>query len=111
MTTFKSSLGICGLSQQGAAVYLDVSLASVKDWCRGKSAPPLGVWQMMADLLRRIEAAADHTSAMIDIDEMDRRTMNGIDADSGDDPLPSGADSAAGAMALLMAISDRDHEN
>ena len=108
MTTFKSSLGLCGLSQTGSASYLGVSLASVKDWCRGKSAPPYGVWEMMADLYARIEAAADHASALLDAHQMDKRAANHMQADGGDDPLPDGADFAAGAMALLLAINDHE---
>lgn len=106
MTTFKASLGICGLSQMEAATYLGVSLASVKNWCRGKGAPPFGVWQMMADLYMRIEGSADFASAKIDLGAMDRLMLNNITADCGNDPLPEGAEDAAGAMALLLAIND-----
>lgn len=106
MTTFKSAIYLCGLSQQGAADYLGVSLQSIKDWCRGKSAPPLGIWQMLSGLFRRIEDAADHAAGMLEPAQMDRAAMSNITADDGLDPLPSGADSAAGAMALLLAIQD-----
>ncbi|WP_319413955.1 helix-turn-helix transcriptional regulator [uncultured Cohaesibacter sp.] len=106
MTTFKSALGVCGLSQQEAAEFLSVSLGSVKDWCRGKSAPPLGVWAQLANLYSQIEDAADYASARLDADLMDRRVLNNIEADNGADPLPGGASSAAGAMALLLAIKD-----
>lgn len=106
MTTFKSALGLCGLSQQQAADYLEVSIDSVKAWSRGKTPPPPGVWDQMADLLERIEAAAKHAAAMLEPGGMDRAVMNNIDADSGENPLPAGADGAAGALALLMAIRD-----
>ena len=108
MTTFKSALGICGLSQQGAAEYLGVSIASVKDWSRGKSAPPIGVWVMLADLWGRIEDAGERAAEQITPEDMDRRALNNVAADDGGDPLPDGADSAAGALAVLSAILDRN---
>ncbi len=106
MTTYKSALSICGLSQQEAAVFHGVSLASVKDWCRGRSTPPVGVWEQLSDLYQRIEDAADHASAMLEPGLMDRRVMNNVSADSGDEPLPGSGDMAAGAMALLLAIRE-----
>lgn len=108
MTTFKSALGICGLSQQGAADYLGVSLQSVKDWSRGRSSPPIGVWEMMRDLYERIEDAAVFAVGEIDRETMPRQQMNGIIADCALDPLPEGADGAAGALALLIALGDDD---
>jgi len=106
MTTFKSAITICGLSQKEAANYLDVSISSVKDWSRGKSAPPIGIWEMMAKLYSRIKNASDHTSSLLDPDIMDRAAMNNITADNGEYPMPEDAVSAAGAMALLAAIND-----
>ena len=106
MTTYKAALSICGLSQQEAAVFHSVSLASVKDWCRGRSTPPIGVWDQLADLYERIEAAADHASSMLEPGLMDRQVMNNVAADSGPDPLPGGGDIVAGAMALLITIRE-----
>lgn len=110
MTTFKAAMSICGLSQAEAAEFLGVSIQSVKDWSRGKAAPPPGVWQMLADLYRRIEDAADFAAGQLEPTLMDRRRMNHIAADDGADPLPGGGDLVAGAMALLMAIA-LDDEN
>ncbi|MGB1215733.1 MAG: helix-turn-helix domain-containing protein [Pikeienuella sp.] len=104
MTTFKSALSICGLSQPQAADFLDVALPTVKAWAQGKRSVPGGVWDMLADLYARIEAAADH--AAVELDGVDPRQWGNITADTGDDPLPGGADSAAGAMALLTAVKD-----
>ncbi len=106
MTTFKSAMSICGLSQSEAAEFLGVSIQSVKDWSRGKSAPPVGVWEMLSDLYVRIEGAADFASANLEPGMMDRRVMNNVQADQGDDPLPGGGAHVAGAMALLLAIED-----
>ena len=106
MTTFKASLSICGLSQTEAAEFLGVSLASVKDWCRGKTPPPPGVWDMLADLYARIEAAADCASPNLEPGLMDRRVMNNIAADDGAGPLPGSGDMVAGAMALLIALRE-----
>lgn len=110
MTTFKSALAICGLSQIEAAEFLGVSLATVKSWGSGRNAPPLGVWGMLADLLGRLEEAADDVSTYLEPDIMDRRAMNNVQADDGPDPLPGGGADAAGAMALLIAIRDSNHE-
>ena len=108
MTTFKAAIYLCGLSQQGAAEYLGVSLASVKDWCRGKGAPPFGVWVMMADLFGRIQDAGEGTAEKIEPEAMDRLKLNNVTADDVHDPLPDGADSAAGAYAVLAAIADQN---
>lgn len=106
MTTFKAAIAICGLSQGEAATFLGVSIGSVKDWGRGKGAPPPGVWEMLADLYARIEDASDFASSQIEPGLMDRRAMNNVTADDGADPLPGGGDAVAGAMALLMAVRD-----
>lgn len=108
MTTYKAALAICGLSQQEAAAFHTVSLASVKHWCRGRSTPPVGVWEQLADLYRRIEDAADSASAMLEPGLMDRRVMNNVTADSGPEPLPGSGDAVAGAMALLLAIREAE---
>lgn len=106
MTTYKAALAICGLSQQEAAAFHGVSLASVKDWCRGKGAPPSGVWVDLSDLYRRIEDAADNACADLEPSLMDRRVMNNVAADDGADPLPGLGDMVAGAMALLLAMQE-----
>lgn len=108
MTTFKSAIYLCGLSQSGAADYLGVSLASIKDWCRGKGAPPIGVWIMMADLWGRIEDAGESAAEIIDPESMDRQQLNGVQTDEGSDPLPEGSDTAAGALAIMSAILNRN---
>lgn len=106
MTTFKAAIAICGLSQSEAAEYLGVSIQSVKNWGSGKSAPPIGVWEMLADLYQRVEDAADGACSMIEPDLSDRMVMNNIAADCGDDPLPGRGPDVAGAMALLLAIKE-----
>lgn len=105
MNTFKSSLAICGLSQQQAADFLGVALQTVKHWSSGRNNPPQGVWEMLSDLYRRIEDAADH--AAVELDGVNPRQWGNIQADNGDDPLPSGADAVAGAMALLIAVREQ----
>lgn len=106
MTTLKAAIAICGLSQQEAAEFLGVSIQSVKDWSRGRSAPPIGVWIMLSDLYTRIENAADFASSNLDPGLIARRAMNNIAADQGNDPLPGSGDMVAGAMALLLALAD-----
>ena len=104
MSTFSAALHLCGLSQQQAADYLGVRLDTIKNWSSGRSAVPGGVWGMLADLWQRIEDAADFAAINLDLD--DPATLHNLQADTGADPLPSGADEAAGALALLYALSD-----
>ena len=105
MTTFKSALHVCGLSQQQAADFLGVSIQSIKHWSSGRTQPPGGVWEMLADLFERVQDAADNAADVMSLDGIDPRAWANIEADTGDDPLPEGVNSAAGAMALLMAVS------
>ena len=107
MTTFKSALAICGLSHQQAAEYLDISIQSVKVFSQGKRGAPIGVWALLAALYERIQDAADFASDRMAIGGIDPRAYGQIEADTGDDPLPEGSDSVAGAMALLMAVTDQ----
>lgn len=107
MTAFKSALGVCGLSQTEAADFLSVSVPTVKAWSSGKYSPPLGVWQMLASLFEQIQDAADGAADAMALDGIDPRAWNNIEADIRGHELPAkGALSAAGAMALLMAIAD-----
>lgn len=109
MTTFKYALSICGLSQQEAAEFFGVALPTVKDWSRGSSRPPEGVWRMLASLFGQIQDAADGAADVMQLDGIDPRAWVNLDADLNHDALPvSGALKAAGAMALLMAVADRD---
>lgn len=103
MTTFSAALALCGLTQTTAADYLGVRLDTLKSWSSGRNPVPQGVWQMLADLWARIENAADVASAEINLDDM--RVWANLAADDADG-LPNGADNAAGAMALLLAIND-----
>ena len=107
-TTFSASLQICGLSQQDAADYLDVRLDSVKAWSDGRTSPPREVWRMLADLYLRIEDTADYASSMLEPGLMEDYVLMNIAADSGLDPLPGSADAIAGAMALLIALTESD---
>lgn len=107
MSTFKSSIGVCGLSQAEAADFLQVSIDTVKSWCSGRANPPLGVWQMLASLFEQIQDAADGAADVMDLEGIDPRAFNNIEADITGNELPTGgAARAAGAVALLMAISE-----
>lgn len=107
MTTFKSALNVCGLSQTEAADFLGVQLNSVKKWSSGTLNPPLAVWQMLASLFEQIQDAADGAADAMALEGIDPRAFNNIEADIRHDQLPTrGALGAAGAMALLMAIAD-----
>jgi DNA-binding XRE family transcriptional regulator len=106
MTAFKSSLSICGLSQSEAAEFLEVSIDTVKSWCSGRANPPLGVWQLLASLFEQVQDAADGAADIMDLEGIDPRAFNNVEADIPGNELPaSGAIAAAGAMALLMTIA------
>jgi len=106
MTTFKACLNLCGLSQAEAADFLDVSIDTVKSWCSGRANPPLGVWRLLASLFEQIEDAATGAADVMEIEGIDPRAYNNIEADVRGDELPvTGALDAAGAMALLMVIA------
>lgn len=108
MTAFKSSIGVCGLSQSEAAEFLEVSIDTVKNWCSGRANPPLGVWQLLASLFEQIQDAADGAADVMNLEGIDPRAFNNVEADIPGNELPSlGAIKAAGAMALLMAITDQ----
>lgn len=108
MTTFASVIRLCGLSQREAADFLGVRLDTVTAWSSGRRPVPPGVWDMLADLWRRIEDAADNASADPAIN--DPRALHNLEADD-PDGLPGGAPEAAGAMALLIWLAERDAEN
>lgn len=109
MTAFKSALSVCGLSQQEAADLFDVRLDTVKSWCAGRNNPPGAVWQMLAGLFEQIQDAADGAAEHMALDGIDPRAWGNLEADLTNNPLPNGGPvRAAGAMALLMAIADRN---
>lgn len=111
MTAFRYALMVCGLSQQQAADFLEVGLSTVKDWGSGRANPPKGVWVMLANLFEQIQDAADGAAGVMALDGIDPRAFNNIEADIAHDALPTdGARSAAGAMALLMAITDQTED-
>lgn len=51
----------CGLSQIEAAAFHDVNINTVKSWCSGRSAAPLGVLEELAELYTKINNAAEQT--------------------------------------------------
>lgn len=106
MSTFKSAIAVCGLSQSEAAEFLGVSLDTVKSWCQERRQVPKGVWKMMAELFERVQDAADFAAEHMAENGIDPKAFENLDADNGPDPLPEGATRVAGAMALLMAVAD-----
>lgn len=103
MTTFASAIRLCGLSQAEAADFLDVRLDTVKSWSASRNPVPPVVWQMLADLWRRIEDAADDASLSDAIGDPRAKVNLSVDDDDG---LPGGAVQTTGALALLLAIAD-----
>lgn len=106
-TVFKAALGVCGLSQQEAADFLQVALPTIKDWSRGAAAPPLGVWRQLASLYDQIVAASEAALDTLEISQMDRRALNEISVMASGEMLPTeGAAAAAAAMFLLAEMSN-----
>jgi DNA-binding XRE family transcriptional regulator len=112
VTTFKSALMVCGLSQKAAAEFLNVSENTIKAWCSEKKHdvnPPLGIWRLLASLFEQIQDAADGAADVMDIHGVDPRAYGNIEADIPGRELPTeGSLKAAGAMALLMCIAAAD---
>ena len=108
MTTFKAAIAMCGLSQREAAEFLGVAFDTVKKWCNGTNQPPFGAWVMLADLWMQIQEAGENAAEHIDPESMDRRQLANVSADDPHDPLPVGAVDAAGAVAVLTAIAERN---
>lgn len=73
ITPIAQAIQICGLSQQEAADYLDVSLSTVKSWCSGRRTLPVGVWRELGQLYH------DMRSDINDI--QDRETGFKVDPD------------------------------
>ena len=64
-------------------------------------------WQQLASLFRQIERAADGAADVMDLEGIDPRSFNNLEADLTDDALPTeGSMQMAGAMALLMVLAD-----
>lgn len=106
MSTFKSALSSCGLSRPEAAEYLGVAEVTIDKWAQGRRTVPNGVWQMLADLLVRIQDAAEHAADLMVKEGIPPSAFENIEADLGPDPLPVGAARAAGATALLIALQE-----
>lgn len=107
MTTFKSALGVCGLSQQEAADFFQTRPDTVKSWCTGRRSPPIGVWQQLASLYEQMCLAAEGAAEQMQLEGIDPRAFNNLEADLAGNNLPiTTSMKAAGAMALLMRIQD-----
>lgn len=106
MTTFKHTLQICGLSQREAASFLNVSPSSIDKWSRNQRAVPEAVWQELADLYTQVEEAADRAAAIMQVDGIDERAFQNISADNVGLELPEGSTNVAGAMALMIALTE-----
>jgi hypothetical protein len=105
-STFKNSLSLCGLSQSEAAIFFDVRVDTIQNWCQNKTSPPQGVWEMLAVRMRSILDAADYSADHIDISGIDPRAWSNITVSLGLDDLDQAGEEMAGAMSLLMVIDD-----
>lgn len=111
MTTFKRSIQACGLSQSEAAEFFGVSLQSIKDWCRGRSVPKHGVWEMLSNLYSDIMDSADYGAHVMDAEGVRPEAFYNIESDMDGNDLPNSATrEMAGAVALLIAISEKNLE-
>ena len=103
-TTFAAAIQLCGLSQQEAADFLGVRLDTVKSWSSGRNPPPAGVWAMLAQLWVQIESLAEKASDTMDVNSMTRTDLAEVVVNDSVDPLPGHSNTAAGALAVLLAF-------
>jgi len=107
MSTFKNARILCGLSRADAANFLGVSPETVKKWDQGKTRPPRGVWEMLAERMRAILDSADFAADHMFLEGIDPRAWANITATCGDpDALDAPGKQVAGALGLLMAVDD-----
>ena len=134
MSTFKNARILCGLSRADAANFLGVSPETVKKWDQGKTRPPRGVWEMLAERMRisslqgkirsslsaldskinlvdreldSVKDSADFAADHMFLEGIDPRAWANITATCGDpDALDAPGKQVAGALGLLMAVDD-----
>lgn len=106
--TFKTAIGICGLSQAEAAEFLGVSVATVKHWSSGRRAPPAGVWDMLANLHHQIVTLSQNLRDSLDAQDLAAQDMDDmrLAAERYCDQLPEPALRAAVAAAYLAGRLD-----
>lgn len=105
MSTFRSSISVCGLSSSEAAAFLDVSPDTVKSWCSGRSNPPLAAWLMLGSLFEEMLEAIYEARRRFSLEGIHPRSYNTIEVDLRGFELPAkGSEQAAAAMTFLMAI-------
>lgn len=105
MTSFAAALQLCGLSHREAAEFFVVRRDTVSSWASGRNPVPAGVWVQLAQLFEAIQDAADRAAGLMAADGIDARSWSHIEAALAGEAMPQPAESVAGAMALLMAIS------
>ncbi|MCC0052153.1 MAG: hypothetical protein H6881_09775 [Rhodobiaceae bacterium] len=111
MTTYKACRQLCGLSQQDASDFHQVPIDTVKSWDNGRRNVPVSILLELASLWRQIEDACDGASSSIELGHIDQKYWRNIEADIVGDELPTeGARKAAGAMALLVTLSELSAE-
>ncbi len=107
MTTYKACRQLCGLSQQDASDFHQVSLNTIQSWDTGRRTVPVGAFRELASLWRQIEEACDGAASVIEQGNLDDHQLVNIEADLVGDELPmEGARKAAGAMALLITVAE-----
>ncbi|GHC79252.1 helix-turn-helix domain-containing protein [Limoniibacter endophyticus] len=107
MTSFKTAIAICGLSQKEAAEFFDVSHETVASWCKGRRAVSNGVWNMLAELYEQIQDAADMAADHMAENGILPDALLSIEAETRGNDIPQPAAKAAGVAGLLMAIKDQ----
>lgn len=111
MSTYKACRELCGLSIQDAAGFHQVPIDTIKSWSSGRKSVPVSILLELASLWRQIEDACDGASSSIELGHIEQKYWRDIEADIIGDELPTeGARKAAGAMALLIALSELSQE-
>lgn len=120
-TTLAAALALCGLTPAAAARWLDVEERVLRDWITGRSPVPPAVFRMLGTLYGRMTDAALAASLVATGSGVarDRAIPPPIppptiperaSVDDVDDPYPGHGAVLAGAMAVLIALGQDEHE-
>lgn len=103
VSTFRATLGVCGLSISEAAIYLELSDVEVERLCTHSSEVDDRVWRKLVALYLDILETAELAEDMFVNDSMPKTAFDAFEIGQG--VLPHGAAAAAGAMVVLSEFA------
>lgn len=78
MSNFSDVLRYVDLSDEEAAVALDVSRDEIARWCSTSEAPPLHIWHKLVRMLDDIRWSAEEAAKAADLDHLDASDLNRV---------------------------------